>query len=319
MKFEIIYKHRYIEKEEWRCLDIIKDKKGNSRFKKDIFVSNFGRIKIGKKITLGSLKEGYYIYSGYRVHHLVMEAFDPEGYMKVAEENLEKYKDEFSGLTLEMVINTANQKYSVVIDHIDQDKTNNRLSNLRYSSLSDNNRNTSRNNIVCVYNKLNFEFIGTYDCYTEAAEELSKKFGIAFRSASISRCCKPIDDNRNSRHTYQNFIFLHKEDLELYDNDPRETFKQIKHFYFETKEEKALKSWKPILEDRKKYCEDNKIDKKSYRPSSRKSSKTDEETANIGVMIQNYRQALNGKGNGSRTYESVNKLIISYGFLKLIE
>ena len=315
LKFEIMYEHNDIKNEEWRSLDKIQYFEG-----KNVFVSNLGRIKCKNGvITCGYEHEGYKKYSGYLVHQLVMEAFDPEGYMKVAEENLEKYKDEFPGLTLEMVINTANEKYSVVIDHIDQDKNNNRLSNLRYSSLSDNSRNTSNNNIVYVYN-LDFEFIGTYGCYIEAAEELFKKFGITFISESIGRCCRPIigDNRSNSRHTYKNFIFLNKEDLELYNNDPRETFFHIKGFYFETNEGKAVKKWTEICDDRKKYCEDNKIDKKSYRPLQKESKITDKETAKIGQMITNYRQALKGKGNG-REYESVNKLIRSYGFLKWIE
>jgi 5-methylcytosine-specific restriction endonuclease McrA len=200
LKFEII--NVFLEddengREEWRSLDFLEKFRG-----KNTFVSNYGRIKSPKGITKGSLHEDYYRYAGFRVNNIVLYAFELDNYRKKALEIQQIYKD----ISIEDIMNNANEKYSIIVDHKNKLKSDNRLSNLRFSTLSENARNTSNNYEVCQYSQ-DFQLIKTYSSVVEAAEK------IGINAKGIYRAC-----NDKDRKTYKGIIFMRKDHIDKFEN-----------------------------------------------------------------------------------------------------
>jgi hypothetical protein len=209
LKFEIVDNFSEDDengKEEWRSLDDLEYFRG-----KKTFVSNYGRIKSPKGKTYGTLKENYYLYCSFRVHQLVLYAFELDNYRKKALEIQIKYPD----ISIEDIMNNANEKYSIVIDHKNRVKSDNRLSNLRFSTLKENARNTSNNYEVCQYS-LDFKLIKTYSSVVEASEILG------INANGINRAC-----NDKDRKTYKGYIFMRKDHIDKFEN-PKDAYIDLK-------------------------------------------------------------------------------------------
>lgn len=107
------------EDEIWKSLSVV----GLSRY----YVSNYGRIKSNKQL----IKQ--------QVHHQTT-------YMQVSLKNDNKIKKTYLVHKLEMI--AFNGDSVLEIDHIDRDKQNNHLSNLRYVTRSENINNAKNPSIV---------------------------------------------------------------------------------------------------------------------------------------------------------------------------
>jgi superfamily II DNA or RNA helicase len=83
----------------------------------------------------------------------------------------------------------------------------------------------------------------------------------------------------------------------------------------QTNEEKSLKKWKESCVWAVAYCEENGIERKNYLPSAYSQIN---EVKKLGVQVSNYRSALSGTTQG-KIYQSVNDLILSYGFEKWLK
>jgi len=272
LKFEIVKDHFSEDdengKEEWRGLDSLEKFKG-----KNTFVSNYGRIKGPFGLTNGSLHEEYYRYGGFRVHQLVLLAFNHD-LVKKAMEIQEKYKD----TSIDDIMSHANEKYSIVVDHINKDKKDNRLSNLRYYTLSENARNTSRNYKVNQYS-LDFQLIKTYSSLVEAAEKLNLKANY------ISRAC-----NDSSRKIYKNFIFMREDHVNNFENP--------KDAYIDLKGKESLPDckddiWKARLNEYTKF----RLDNDNKKPS--RSSKNENEKS-LEIWAQNNNRNYKNKMSDER-------------------
>lgn len=135
-RFEEIFEIENIENEVWKDLIDLDGK-----------VSNKGRIKNNSGISYGNYKDGYYSITlkknNYKVHRLIAKTFKYEE----LELKAQKIKDDINlypeciNLSIEEIINSVNKKYSIVVDHIDGNKLNNNLDNLRWCTLIENSEN----------------------------------------------------------------------------------------------------------------------------------------------------------------------------------
>ena len=157
-------------------------------------VSNLGRVKsLPRRTTKGGIlslfhnKKNGYVYAtlyngkrgtGKRVHKLVMMAFDPRPTGPYYDKNY-------------------------TINHIDGDKTNNRLDNLEWCSQSENQIKAYELGIngKCCKKVINLTTMVIFDSLTEAAESVGGK-----KAESVSRVC------RGKRSQYRNNRFAYYED-----------------------------------------------------------------------------------------------------------
>ena len=126
------------------------------------YISNMGRFYECRQIKLGILdQKDYYLLGNKRVHILVLEYFGPPK---------------------PSPLHTS--------DHISTIKTDNRLCNLRWSTVSEQNKNTVKNNSkqFSVWNGYTGECLGRFNCFTD----MKKQIGCSdddkvFKKPSIKR------------------------------------------------------------------------------------------------------------------------------------
>jgi hypothetical protein len=147
-------KNLEIEGEEWKEHPSLK-----------IQVSNMGRIKDRRRITYGTLdgaKEQYYMYSGKKVHQLVMDIWGQKPI---------DYNDNYT------------------IDHINMNSTDNRVENLRYATKREQCLN-QRTKILIKPKKINGytgEIIETYNSLNELKEKTNLCFSVIHKSTAFKR------------------------------------------------------------------------------------------------------------------------------------
>ena len=141
----------------------------------NIEISNHGRIKNSNGINIGTYKEGYMMTSvikkSYRIHRLVLETFRNEELQEKAKE----IKKIYLTLSTEDIINSRRKPYSIIVDHIDQNKINNKLENLRWSTYTENSLNTKRSRKIKQWS-MKGEFIKEFNSQTECCIELFGKY-----------------------------------------------------------------------------------------------------------------------------------------------
>lgn len=147
-------KYQEIEGEEWKEHPSLK-----------VVISNMGRIKDRRRITYGTLdgaKKLYYMYSGKKVHQLVMDTWG------------EKSRD-------------YNDNYT--IDHINMNSKDNRVENLRYLDKREQCLN-QRTKILIKPKKINGytgEIIQTYNSLNELREKTNLCSSVIHKSTSFQR------------------------------------------------------------------------------------------------------------------------------------
>jgi len=141
----------------------------------NIEISNKGRIKNRCGINIGTYKGGYMMTSSskksYRIHRLVMETFMNDELQEKAKEIQKKYPE----LTIEDIIESRRKPYSIIVDHIDQNKINNKLENLRWSTYSENALNVKRSQKIKQWS-MKGEFIKEFKNVTECCIKLFGKY-----------------------------------------------------------------------------------------------------------------------------------------------
>lgn len=168
--------------EEWKpCPD----------FETKYLISNYGNIKsIGSYNTCK--KKGF-------LHQYKKKGRN--GYMQVC------LYDKNKTLTVEVHILVAkaflpNPNNFPMVNHIDEDKTNNKVTNLEWCTNKYNIR-YSIGKKVCQYDKTTRKFIKEWECISEASNTLH------IPVTNISKCCK------GSRQTAGGFIWIYSSDVEL--------------------------------------------------------------------------------------------------------
>ena len=124
------------------------------------------------------------------------------GYYKVSLSKNGNIEDKLVAYLVYFSFNLEEKEDNKVIDHIDGNKTNNKLSNLRYISRSDNtkmayysqNVQSNINSVVCYKDN---KMIGVYPSCREAARSLNCD------ASAISKCCRGI----YSKH--HGYVFLY--------------------------------------------------------------------------------------------------------------
>ena len=145
----------------------------------NIEISTHGRIKNSNGINTGGYKEGYMvtdvknnnIKKTYRIHRLVMETFKNDKLQEKAKEIQKEYPE----LSIEDIIDSRRKPYSIIVDHIDQNKINNKLENLRWSTYTENSLNTKRSRKIKQWS-MKGEFIKEFNSMTECCIELFGKY-----------------------------------------------------------------------------------------------------------------------------------------------
>lgn len=103
-----------------------------------------------------SISNNYYVSTYGRIYSIksqkILSQYKDSGYNRVTIHDKNSIFNKRSVKVHKIVAETFLKKHdkNYVIDHIDRDKTNNKLSNLRYVSISDNNRNRDVKGCICV-------------------------------------------------------------------------------------------------------------------------------------------------------------------------
>lgn len=182
-----------------------------SRFK----VSNFGNVismKTNKILKVFKNNQGY----------LTVTLDNPE---------IDKYAKKFyiHNLVISTFVERPQVEYKLYIDHIDGDKLNNKLDNLRWVSQSENIINAYKNNpnfanVNKSVSKMNYEgkVIKTYKSLTEAAKDHGTN-----RISDIAACCK------GKKETYLGYKWKYNEEIYKPELKDDEIFKPIDEFFGE--------------------------------------------------------------------------------------
>jgi hypothetical protein len=142
-------------------------------------ISNKGRIKtMNGRITYGQYREegdDYFRANIYNftspVSVLVLKIWNYDGLIAKANQikNSSKYP-ECKDMSVEDIINSNAKRYSIICDHIDRNKKNNNLENLRWLTMQENSENTDRVKIVQQFTK-DGKFIKEFSSLTEAERQ----------------------------------------------------------------------------------------------------------------------------------------------------
>ena len=156
-------------------------------YRKNTYLSNMGRIKHGKRLTYGTMDhQGYFHYSGKLVHILIMELFGDD-----------KKSNDYT------------------IDHINRNKSDNSILNLRWATKSEQCLNTHRNRNLQItqWNGYTGELIENFNSKKEVLEKNNIKNNSILFHSSIKRdwfiCLKNSDIN-NCRLRFVNSILNYK-------------------------------------------------------------------------------------------------------------
>ena len=182
-----------IDGEIWKDINPLVDQKGQC--------SNKGRIRTGQKIITyghGLEKNGYMIVSHKPVHISIAMTFLAEEYEKKVLEIQEK----FPNVTVEEIKNSTGKPYSVLVDHIDRNKKNNRLDNLRWVSYKENSLNQDSVKEVEQWTLDGKTLVNTFKSQSEACEKL----GLSSSQLSMTI------SGKKGRKQAGGFIFKFKED-----------------------------------------------------------------------------------------------------------
>ena len=170
------YKYRFeplksdeeiIEGEEWRKIDFL-----------DGYVSNIGRVKNSSGISYGNNHEDYLVIGFqkkyYRVHIILMKTFKYEELVGKAN-NIKNNKiyPECNTMDINDIINSINKRYSILVDHIDGNKLNNKLDNLRWVTQIENSENRKDVKLIEQWSINKKELIKIFQSQMDAFRETS--------------------------------------------------------------------------------------------------------------------------------------------------
>ena len=177
-----------IKDEVWKDIPNSSKKLNKYKSSSTMQISNYGRIRDHNKciIEINATHEDYMRIkiNGiiYAIHVLVLKAFKYDELIKKVEELKKKYI-ECKNMTNDEIINSYNKKYSIHVDHIDRNRKNNNLENLRWSSIKENNLNKKTVKEIEQWSLDGKTLINTFKSQTDAANSL----GIS--SSCISMVC----------------------------------------------------------------------------------------------------------------------------------
>lgn len=145
-------------------------------------IPNYPKYLVSSKGRVRSLQNS---------HDLLLKPVVTNGYYKVRLSNNGKIDDKLIAYLVYFTFITDTLKENYVIDHIDGNKLNNDLENLRYISRSDNTRaayysQQNQSNIQPVICYKNGQYIGTFPSCKEASRQLNCD------ASAISKCCRGI-------------------------------------------------------------------------------------------------------------------------------
>lgn len=156
-------------------------------------ISNYGRIRDHKERIkiINEYYEGYLRIKInkklYGIHFLAILVFKNEDLIKKAEEHKTIY-DECKDMSIDEIINSYNKRYSIHVDHIDRNRTNNCLTNLRCVSIKENTMNTIRTRKICQYS-LDNTLLKVFNSQKDASAETN------IHQSGISMVCNKKRQN----------------------------------------------------------------------------------------------------------------------------
>lgn len=145
-------------------------------------IPNYPKYLVSSKGRIRSLQNN---------HDLLLKPVITNGYYKVRLSNNGKIDDKLIAYLVYFTFITDTLKENYVVDHIDGNKLNNDLENLRYISRSENTRaayysQQNQSNIQSVICYKNGQYIGTFPSCKEASRQLNCD------ASAISKCCRGI-------------------------------------------------------------------------------------------------------------------------------
>lgn len=193
------------DEEIWKDIPNSSKKLNKHAISQPMQISNYGRIRDNAKRVkvINEYYEGYLRIKInkklYGVHFLVLLVFKYEEFIKKAQEQKTIY-DECKDMSTDEIINSYNKRYSIIVDHIDHDRSNNCLTNLRCVNITENNRNKSNSRKICQYS-LDNKLLKVFNTMTDASTESNTS------QSSISRVC----NKKRNRNTAGGFIWRYEE------------------------------------------------------------------------------------------------------------
>ena len=177
-KFSFTFE-KFIDNKDEIWKDIPNSSKKLNQYKSSppMQISNYGRIRDHNKCIL-EINETHEDYMRikingviYAIHVLVMKAFKYDELIKKVEEQKKTYV-ECKNMTNDEIIDSYNKKYSIHVDHIDRNRKNNHLENLRWTSIKENNSNKKTVKEIEQWSLDGKNLITTFKNQTEAANSI---------------------------------------------------------------------------------------------------------------------------------------------------